>query len=122
MAKAASNVTPGTDEEWETKVAPFAPTFKFENEGVTLTGVFTAKRTVDQPDLNSEVPGDTRAANVYEIQSDADGSKYSVWGNYAIDLAFQDIVEGQTVRISYWGKENLSGGRTVNKMQVDVKK
>lgn len=119
---AASNVKQGTQEEWETKVEPYAPTFSFEKEGDSLTGTFTAKRTVSQPDLNSDDPGAMRDANVYEILSAADGSKYSVWGNYAIDQAFTDIVEGQTVRITYYGKESIGGGRTVNKMKVEVKK
>lgn len=123
MANRAGNVTQGTDEEWETTVEPYAPTFKF-TEGSSITGTLVGSRTVLLDDDNSDDPEAKRDAKLYEIVSDSDGQKYSVWGNYAIDLGMQDVTEGQTVRIIFEGKvpHPKGGGRTVNQMRVMVKK
>jgi hypothetical protein len=123
MAKEASNVVPGTDEEWDTVVAPYGPTFPFENDGDALTGTYLSVKQVEQDDMAN--PGEKRMANVYAIRSDSDGTEYSVWGTYAIDEAFKDgaIVEGQTVRIIFNGKIPIDNGkRTVNQFTVQVKK
>jgi len=123
MATGAKNVQPGTEEEWDTVVAPYGPTFPFENEGDTLTGTYLSVKQVEQDDMAN--PGEKRMANVYAIRSDADGTEYSVWGTFAIDDAFADgkIVEGQTVRIVFNGKIPIDNGkRSVNQFTVQVKK
>ena len=118
MAKPANNVHDVDDQGWETIVAPYGPTFEFKNEGDMLTGTFVSKREVEQEDDN----GDPRMVNVYEIVSDSDGTAYSVWGNYSVNEGLVNVVAGEQVRIMYHGKADLKGGRTVNKMTVQVKR
>lgn len=121
MASQAKNVQDFTDndEGWETLVEPYAPTYKFETVGQFLTGTFVGKRVVDLEDKST---GETREVNAYEIVADSDGTKYTVWGSHNIDAAMESVTEGQTVRITWHGKDSLDGGRTVNKFTVQVKK
>lgn len=118
MAKNADNVAT-TDDGWDTVVEPYAPTWDFEANG-TLVGTYLKSREVEQPDMND--PNEKRIANVYEIARADDGEKYSVWGTYAIDEAFQTIPVGNAVRIIFEGKVPIDGGkRTVNQFRVQTK-
>lgn len=117
MAKDAGNVEV-TNEGWNTLVKPFAPTWAPE-DGDTLTGVFLGSRMVEQDDLQN--PGEKREAPVYEVK-DSNGQDWSVWGSYALDEAFESIAEGQEVRITYHGKEQIDNGRrSVKKYTVQYR-
>lgn len=119
MAKDATNfVENPTDEEWETVAEPFAPTMKWDSEGQVLQGTYKGSKQVEGTGLD----GNPRTANVYEIQ-DSSGNDHAVWGTYALDAAFADIVAGQQVRITFHGKEPINNGaQTVNKFTVQVRK
>lgn len=120
MANKPSNVVASQDDSgWEVKVEPFSPTWDFERNPV-LIGQFVNHRTTEQDDLNN--PGQTREANVYEIVEATNGEKYTVWGSYAIDEAFADIAPGTIVRITFEGKVEIKGGRSVNQFRVETKK
>lgn len=119
---ASKNVTPGTDEEWETIVEPYAPTFPFENQGDVISGQYLSVKEVEQDDLAR--PGEKRMVNCYEILSASDDTKYSVWGTHSIDEAFgKGIQVGETVRIVFEGKIPIKGGaQTVNQFIVQRKR
>jgi hypothetical protein len=61
---------------------------------------------------------------VREIE-DASGKRWSVWDTHAIAEAFADdkISEGEMIRVTWHGKEQIKGGaQTVNKFTVQVKR
>lgn len=113
----AKNVQ-ATDEGWETVAEPYGDSWDFDKNPI-LIGLYTGRRTVEQPDLNNE--GSMRDANVYEITEATSGDKVSVWGTYVLDEAFGNMAHDTQVRISYQGKVDLSGGRSVRKFKVDKK-
>lgn len=122
MSPTARNVSAGSQEEWETIVEPYAPTFPFENEGDVISGQYLSVKEVEQDDLAR--PGEKRMVNCYEILSDSDQTKYSVWGTHSIDEAFHKGIEvGSTVRIVFQGKIPIKGGaQTVNQFVVQRKR
>ena len=113
MATKAENITEVTDEGWETGVEPYADTFSFENEGDTLIGTYVNKRQVEQEGLD----GNPRLANIYEVVDPA-GKKWTVWGSYNIDEAFEKIELNKAVKIVYEGTAKAKEGRTVNRFTV----
>lgn len=134
MANAAKNVDKNAVEgDWDSVVEPYADTWDFDKSPV-LVGTYLASRQVEQDDLNN--PGQKRMANVYEIESGTDGEKYSVWGTFAIDVAFlgdlqedgsrkatgKEVQIGNQVRFEYQGKANLEGGKTVRKFVVQTRR
>lgn len=117
MAKdVAENIEQVSDEGWETVVEPYADTFAFKNEGDTLVGKYLNHRQVEQEGLD----GEPRMANIYEVV-DNSGKKWSVWGSYNIDEAFEKIEVGKAVKITYEGTADAKAGRTVNKFTVQSK-
>lgn len=106
---------------WETVVEPYADTFEFEEIGATLTGIYESSRTIEQAD---KLTGEIRNVNCYTIVEHETGDKFTVWGSYSIDEAFQGeraIPVGNLVRITWEGKADLEGGRSVNKYRVQTK-
>jgi hypothetical protein len=116
----AENVTETTDDSgWETVVEPFGETYSFEKEGDSLTGTYTGSNSVTTDDLNN--PGEKREQTVYEIV-DESGKKWTVWSSFNIDKAFSEIEPQTLVRITYKGKVDIGGGRTVKQFAVATKK
>lgn len=116
MATKADNVHVVDDEGWETVVEPYADTFEFESEGNSLMGIYNGSRTIEQEGLD----GQPRTVNIYEV-TDNGGKKWSVWGSAMIDTAFESIAPGNAVKITYEGKADLDGGRTVKRFTVQSK-
>lgn len=124
MADKPSNVVTDFDpDEWDVKVEPFAPTFKFSEEKPEtriLVGTYKSNKVVELDDPKAE--NGKRASNVYTIVRSSDGEEFSVWGSYNVDAAFESIVEGQTVRIEFLGQVDASDGQRVNRFHIATKK
>lgn len=133
MVKAATNVDVNADSgDWESVVVPFADTWDFDKHP-ELIGTYKGRRETEQDVIDK--PGETRIANIYEIEEGTTGETYSVWGTWAIDSAFlgelqkddtrkltgKEIQVGNQVRFVYEGKADQDGGRTVRKFTIQTR-
>ena len=80
--------------DWQEAGSNSGETWKPENEGDTLTGLYTAKK---------ENVGQNNS-NIYMIQVDGEDEPTSVWGSTVLDTKFQEIGIGSEVKIEYLGK------------------
>lgn len=69
-------------------------TWKPENEGDTIQGLYTAKK--ENVGINK--------SNIYMIEVAGDEEATSVWGSTVLDTKFQEISIGSEVKIEYLGK------------------
>ena len=73
-------------------------------------------------DFTDEDTGETRKI-IQMIFEDRIGKRCNTFANYALTEAIaKGLKPGDVVRISHFGKRDIGGGRTVNRVSVDVKK
>jgi hypothetical protein len=110
------------DAFWTTVEKPYDPDnttdWKPTTEGEVITGRYTYKNTVSLDDDNN--PGSKREGLVYEITK-KDFAKFSVWGGFSLDRGMEKVPMNAMVRITYNGKRDIPGGRTVKEFTVQYR-
>lgn len=110
------------DEEWEDVGTGLGTQWDFNSSG-PLIGSFIGS-TVKETD-DPQNPGQKRDTTAYLF--DVDGRKYFVWDSYSLNEAFAEadstangpaIQIGTRLRISYEGKVDIGGGRSMKQYRV----
>lgn len=111
-----------SDSEGWTEASPdFAKVHSFDREGDVLIGIYLSKKVVPV----EKDDGTTQDTNLYlfataEPRTDVD-NQVGVWGSYAVDKKMEEIPVGSQVRIEYRGKEEIEGGKSVNRFRIQYR-
>lgn len=85
-----------------------------------FAGYFTGlHKTISLPDLNN--PEQLRDSNLYGFTQIPTGTKRSIWGNYQIDGAMENVSAGDAVLFRFEGKRQ-NGTKQVNTFTIKVKR
>lgn len=93
--------------DW-TEAGTGGESWKPENEGDTITGLYTQKK--ENVGINN--------SNVYMVEQAGAEEATSVWGSTVLDTKFQEIPVGSEVKIEYLGKEKGKGPKPYNNYKV----
>lgn len=114
-------------QEWETMNSGLGTEWPFDKQP-TLIGAYAGHQVVDSRDPNGDTPDARRDTNCYQFTIGQSDDIWFVWGSATIDMAFlapdeefqvrDDIRIGDLFRITYLGKDEIGGGRTVKKFRV----
>ena len=86
-------------------------------EGVPWIGSFLGFSSIEITDKKTGVVEEAQAIRF----EDEAGDPCFLWGTYQLVEALEQVETGATVRITWLGKTDLDGGRTVNRYRVEVK-
>ncbi len=82
------------DKDWQEAGSGTNETWKPENEGDTIQGLYQSKK--ENVGVNN--------SNIYLILVDGQEEAVSIWGSTVLDTKFQEISIGSEVKIEYLGK------------------
>lgn len=108
-ATADTPTTDSAEEQWEDIKVGLGEEWDLEHEG-TITGVFQGMETLDVEDRQN---GGMRETNAYRIETEegTKGPNRFIWGSYNLDLAMKEIQVGDTVRVSFVGRNTFTGDK-----------
>lgn len=102
--------------EWEgIDSHDFPPAHDFDAEPV-LIGEYLWSETVDTVGFK----GETRKSTFYCLVT-PDGEKTGMWGTAHLDRIMGNTKVGEQLRITFQGRQSLSGGREMRTFSVDRK-
>ena len=109
------------DDGWENITVGLGHEHNPEETGTPLQGTYLGYVTKEVEDKQN---GGMRPTNAYRF-TNSDGEIIFMWGSYEIDEAMNTISEGDTVRISFLGRDTFTGDKgpqTVKNYKVQVKR